>query len=212
MLDKPTANLLTDPASQPAHRPGLAKGLLVLDKLRSLAHEVVRFGVVGGVGFIIDVGVFNALRYVGDTGVLEHKPLTAKAISVAVATVFTYLGNRRWTWRDRERSGTGREVTLFFVLNGVGMLVAVGCLAISHYLLGLQSAFADNVSANGVGLVLGMAFRFWSYRTFVFRRAGTAESPPALPEAVVTQVLVDDGDGDRRDGDGGRREETARIP
>ncbi len=142
----------------------------MLDRLRALLREAAKFGVVGGIGFVVDVGVFNLLRFAGDPGVLEHKPLTAKAISVAVATVVTYLGNRHWTWAERQRSGASREVALFFVLNGIGMAIALGCLAVSHYVLNLTSPLADNVSANIVGLVLGMIFRFWSYRTFVFRR------------------------------------------
>jgi len=52
----------------------------------------------------------------------------------------------------------------------IGMVIALACLAISHYALGLTSMLADNISANGVGLVLGTSFRFWSYRTFVFRK------------------------------------------
>jgi putative flippase GtrA len=142
----------------------------VLERLRALAHEAAKFGVVGSIGFIVDVGVFNLLRFAGDPGLLENKPLTAKAISVTVATFVTYLGNRHWTWSERERSGARREVALFFLLNGIGMAIALCCLAISHYLLGLDSPLADNISANVVGLALGMLFRFWSYRTFVFRR------------------------------------------
>lgn len=141
---------------------------MVIDRARTLGHEVLRFGVVGGIGFVIDVLVFNLLRYGGDPGLLHDKPLTAKGISVAVATVFTYLGNRHWTWSHRERSGATREMTLFFVLNGIGLLIAVTCLAFSHYVLDLRSPLADNISANVVGLGLGMLFRFWSYRTFVF--------------------------------------------
>src|SRR5438105_167379 len=98
---------------------------MVIDRARTFGHEVMKFGVVGGIGFAIDVLVFNLLRYAGDPGLLHHKPLTAKAISVAVATVFTYLGNRHWTWSHRERSGATREVTLFFVLNAIGLLIAV---------------------------------------------------------------------------------------
>jgi putative flippase GtrA len=149
------------------------------ERLRRLAQEAMKFGVVGGVGYVVDVSVFNLLRYGGEPGLLEHKPLTAKAISVAVATVVTYLGNRHWTWRHRERSGAGREVALFFLLNGIGLLIAVGCLAFSHYVLDLRSPLADNVSANVVGLLLGMAFRFWSYRTFVFRRIDRPARTPA---------------------------------
>ena len=66
------------------------------------------------------------------------------------------------------------------MLNGVGLLIALACLAISHYVLDLTSPLADNVAANVIGLGLGAAFRFWSYRRWVF---------PALREAE--QVSAD---------------------
>jgi putative flippase GtrA len=134
-------------------------------------RELLAFAVVGGLGYLVDVGVFNLLRYAGEPGVLEHKPLTAKAISVTVATVVTYAGNRHWTWRHRAWSSTHREFAMFVLLNLVGMAIALACLATSHYVLGLTGPVADNVSANVVGLVLGTAFRFWAYRRWVFRDA-----------------------------------------
>lgn len=165
----------------------------MLERLRALSHEVAKFGVIGGLGFIVDVGIFNLLRFAGDPGLLEHKPLTAKGISVAVATVVTYLGNRHWTWRERARSGARREVTLFFLLNGLGMLIAVGCLAVSHYVLDLRTPLADNISANFVGLVLGMVFRFWTYRTFVFRHHPEVEHEvEAEPLDLIGRLAAED--------------------
>jgi putative flippase GtrA len=61
------------------------------------------------------------------------------------------------------------ELLLFVAANIVGMAIAVGCLWASHYGLGLTGPLADNISANGVGLALGTVFRFWAYRTWVFR-------------------------------------------
>ena len=90
-------------------------------------------------------------------GVLFDKPITAKIISVVVATMVTYAGNRTWTWRHRERSGVLREYSLFFLLNGVGLAITVLPLAISHYVLGLTSPLADNIAANVVGLAMGFA-------------------------------------------------------
>jgi putative flippase GtrA len=141
-----------------------------MERSRRLFEEMLKFGVVGAVAYVVDVAVFNALRYEGElwSGPLSHKPITCKVISVLVATGVTFVGNRSWTWRDRPRRGVRRQLGLFVVLNGVGMLIAVGCLAVSHYLMGFTSALADNISANGVGLVLGTAFRFWAYRRWVF--------------------------------------------
>ena len=143
--------------------------------------EIARFLLVGGLGFLVDVGAFNLLRYgwgLGDgEGPLIDKPLTAKVISVVLATIVTYAGNRNWTWRDRERSGYVREYTLFFVLNAIAMAIAVGTLAVSHYVLGLTSPLADNIAANVVGLALGTAFRFWSYRRWVFKEPAPETVP-----------------------------------
>jgi hypothetical protein len=61
-----------------------------------------------------------------------------------------------------------KEYSLFFLLNAIGLLIALTCLGVSHYLLGFTSTLADNIAANVVGLALGTTFRFWSYRRFVF--------------------------------------------
>lgn len=154
-------------APAPAATPG---GWLhaVWGKVGQLAREATKFGIVGLVALVVDVGLFNLLRFAGGEGPLYDKPLTAKVVSVVAATVVAYAGNRFWTFRHRARTGYAREYLLFFVLNGVGLAISVGCLWISHYLLDLRGPLADNISANVIGLGLGTLFRFWSYRRWVF--------------------------------------------
>ena len=41
---------------------------------------------------------------------------------------------------------------------------------------------ADNISANGVALVLGTMFRFWAYRTYVFPHE---EAQPSVEDVQV---------------------------
>jgi len=136
--------------------------------LHQLIRESLKFLTVGGVGLVVDLLVFNALLYAGGDGPLNHKPLTAKTISVVAATLVTYTGNRVWTFRQRARTGFAREYVLFFLLNGVGLGIALCCLGISRYVLGLSGPLADNMAANLIGLGLGTLFRFWSYRRWVF--------------------------------------------
>ena len=134
-----------------------------------VVREMVKFGAVGAAAFVVDIAVFNLLRFgLGGGGPLEHKPLTAKVVSTVCATLVAWLGNRLWTFRHRRRTAVHQELALFVLFNAIGMGIAVACLGISHYVLDLRSPLADNISANGVGLVLGTLFRFWSYRTFVF--------------------------------------------
>ncbi|GLY27854.1 GtrA family protein [Kineosporia sp. NBRC 101731] len=159
-----------------------------------LYREVAKFGAVGGVAFIVDTGVFNLLLHsaAGEALGLSHKPLTAKTISVLVATLVAWLGNRYWTFRHRRRASRRREFVLFLVMNGAGLAIALACLGFSRYVLGLESPLADNISGNVIGLVLGTLFRFWAYRTFVFTddQAGAEEhlTPPGTPEAIAEDL------------------------
>lgn len=149
-----------------------------------LLPQLLRFGTVGGLAFVIDVGLMNLLRF-GPGAVLGDKPLTAKVISVSVAIVFAWLGNRYWAFADTRRSGRSRELLLFVVVNLGGMAIAVGCLAISHYVLGFTSPLADNISANGVGLVLGTIFRYVCYRFIVFTGDRAEVAAPVDDDAAA---------------------------
>ncbi|MFI7588310.1 GtrA family protein [Spongisporangium articulatum] len=144
-----------------------------------LYREMVKFGAVGALAFVVDIGVFNLLR-VGGHGGLDDKPLTAKTISVFVATVVAWLGNRYWTFRHRRRASARREFVLFVVMNVGGLVISLACLGFSHYVLQLTSALADNIAGNVVGLGLGTLFRFWAYKQFVFTEELAEDPDPAL--------------------------------
>jgi len=163
---------------RPPSNPRLLGGRIGLLAARTRIAELARFGSVGAAAYVVDLGLFNLFRF-GPGELLGHKPLTAKVLSVAVATLVAWLGNRHWTFSDRRTSSRGRELAGFVVVNLGGLVIGVGCLAFSHYILGLTSPLADNISANGVGLVLGTAFRYFFYRRLVF--TGGPGSVPAVP-------------------------------
>lgn len=136
--------------------------------LSRLGGEIGRFGVVGAVAYVVDVGVFNLLRFGVELG-----PLTSKTIATVAAVTVAYFGNRHWTWRERRRHGFRREYTLFAIVNGAGLVIQLACLGFAVYALGLTGQLAENIAGNVVGVGLGTLFRFWAYRTWVFPRVTT---------------------------------------
>jgi putative flippase GtrA len=154
--------------------------------MRALITQLVRFGLVGAVGLVIDVGVFNLLRLtVFEPSVVHAGPVYAKVISTALAIIANWIGNRYWTFGRERRPQMVREGIDFVAVSLGGMLIGLGCLWVSHYLLGYTSLLADNISTNVVGLALGTAFRFWLYRVWVFSprhtRSAAAHPLPAHP-------------------------------
>jgi len=157
--------------------------------MRALVTQFGRFGVVGLVGLVIDVGVFNILRLtVLSPEALHEGPVIAKIISTSLAIIANWLGNRYWTFGRERRPHWLLEALEFGLVSVGGLLIALGCLWVSHYALGFTSVVADNISTNVVGLALGTAFRFTFYRLWVFggHRTGsgahaTATSPSTSP-------------------------------
>lgn len=143
----------------------------------TLVTQLARFGLVGTVGLVVDVGVFNLLRVtVLSPESLHEGPVLAKVISTSLAIVANWLGNRYWTFHREQRARPVGEGLRFALVSGAAMIIPLSCLWVSHYALGFTSVLADNVSSNVVGLALGMVFRFWLYRVWVF-----APNPAAQP-------------------------------
>ncbi|GHJ50279.1 hypothetical protein Cs7R123_76210 [Catellatospora sp. TT07R-123] len=163
--------------------PEPAAGLLprLLDRFRHLLRELGKFGVVGGLAFLLDFAVFNLLLSTGW--------LAATLVSTTVAATAAFLGNRYWTWRHRESASLAREYGLYFFFNAVGLGISLAVLWFSHDVLGgawpevFQTRLADNVSKMLVGNAIATVFRFWAYRRFVFTGPQVEAAQPAPAQA-----------------------------
>ncbi len=155
----------TRPAAQSDAPPTLARTLW--SRFGHLVHEVSKFGLVGIIAYAVDFGISNLL-------LKPMGPFLAGTVSMTIAATVAFIGNRFWTWRDRERSSLRREYLLYFAFNLVGLVIGLACVWLSWGLLGhywpgvFHTRLSYNVAKNVVGMAFGTLFRFWSYRRFVF--------------------------------------------
>ncbi|MFJ9457102.1 GtrA family protein [Kitasatospora sp. NPDC101447] len=132
-------------------------------KLRGLQGEVVKFGIVGLSGVVVNFAVFWVC--INGLGLASVRSNIAATV-IAIAT--NYLGYRYWLYRDRDAASRKREITLFLVYSGIGMLIETGVLGFSVYVLKLDSHY-EQLGAKVIGLAVATVFRFVSYRTWVFK-------------------------------------------
>ncbi len=145
-------------------------------RLTALIAQLGKFGSVGAVAYVVQLAATNLLWEAAGMDALPGQVL-GTLVSIAVA----FAGNRFWTFADRARTGYGRETLLFLAMNGVGLLIQLGCQAFSVYVLGFDDPVSRNIAGNVVGVALGTLFRFFSYRTWVFPERPAAE--PGRPTA-----------------------------
>lgn len=133
--------------------------------------ELIRFGLTGAAAYAADVLVFNILLLGAGMS-----PGWSKVLSSVVAIAVAFTGSRWFTWRNRRSAHIGREYALFVVFSALAAGIQYGCLVITHDLAGWRSPLADNLSANVVGMGLATAFRFWTFRSYVFPTIDSAEA------------------------------------
>jgi putative flippase GtrA len=156
------------------------------ERFRQIIHEFAKFGVIGVIGLLITNVGYALLHGKGIMG-----PVSATTVATIVATCVTYVGNRYWSFKHRERTNVPREGIIFLALNGIGLGIQDAVVAFNYYILGLGGNKLAEFLALNVGIALATVFRFWSYRKFVWaaptgdggaKGAVTETAPPDRPE------------------------------
>ena len=127
-----------------------------------LLKELSAFGSVGGICFLLDIGLFQLLYAHVGLGAI-----TAKVCSTVVSMTAAYLGHRYWSFSHRARTGVRREYLLFAIINTVTLLLGVAIVAGVRYGLDQESALVLQ-AANVGSIVLGTLVRYLGYRRWVF--------------------------------------------
>lgn len=171
------------------------------EPLRALVlrhHELIKFAVVGGTTFIVDMAIYYALTF----SVLENKPVIAKIISGVIATILSYILNREWAFKNRGGRERHHEAFLFFAISGIGVILAAAPLWLANNVFmmreniaGVELLVIDFILNYIIGNILQMAFRFWALRKFAFPveqlsggDAGSTDLHPSMAELTDEEL------------------------
>ncbi|WP_165062300.1 MULTISPECIES: GtrA family protein [unclassified Adlercreutzia] len=84
--------------------------------MKNLIAQFAKFGVVGGIAFLIDYGVMVFL-----TEVFGINYLISATISFTVSVIFNYLASMRYVFTHKEDMSRRREFIIFIVLSVIGL-------------------------------------------------------------------------------------------
>jgi len=127
---------------------------------RAIFLQFLRFGVVGGLGFVVDTAVvYGARGWLGLYG--------AGALAYPVAASFNWLINRLWTFRETSGNRSARSQWLrFLAVNLIGFVLNRG----AYFALIYASELCRDrpILAVAAGAIVGMFANFGLSRRLVF--------------------------------------------
>jgi len=121
-------------------------------------QQLGKFCLVGAVGYLINLAVYEALRHAG----LHY--LVAATCSFLVAVTSNYTWNRLWTFREH-RGHVGIQGMRFLLVS----LAALGANLLILYLLVAYGGL-DKLPAQAIAIVLVTPLNFVGNKLWSFRR------------------------------------------
>ena len=138
----------------------------------AVAYQFSKFLLVGGLNFLIDLGVLNLLIFL--TGIASgFYAVTFKAAAFLTAVVSSFLWNKFWTFRAGGSSGAALQFTEFLMVSVIGFFLNVGLFAFFNDFVGPRAGIDQTTWATVSAFLAALTGLFWNfvgYKFFVFRR------------------------------------------
>lgn len=107
-----------------------------MNKLKNnkLVKKILRFGVVGGIAFVIDYSLLYIL-----TEYAHFPSLLSAAISFIISLIVNYILSIKWVFDVKKKQNT-KEISLFIILSVIGLginelIIYLGNELTIHYMI-----------------------------------------------------------------------------
>lgn len=136
-------------------------------------YQLSKFMLVGGLNFLLDLGVLNLLIVV--FGVSQGlSAVVFKGTAFAVAVTFSFFMNKFWTFGARSTADALQEFVEFFVVALIGLGINLGTFSFVNDYIGVRAGLPPATWANIAALsaaVFGTAWNFVAIKFFVFKKS-----------------------------------------
>lgn len=132
-----------------------------LTTLSQVWADLQRFGLVGGIGFVVDASVLQIL-----VSQAHWSPYSARGLSFGLAVTVTFALNRLWTFRHRRISSKTAAYARYFLVQGTGALINLAVFYLCLSLVPFLQAWP--IVALAIGSAVALLFTFNASRHLVF--------------------------------------------
>jgi HAD superfamily phosphatase (TIGR01668 family) len=188
MLTGPIYQALVTPIDETRDAPAIERAKPFAQK--TLVHQIVKFGIVGGSSFVIDFGltyIFMKVIPSGD-GLMSNRlgaylissfpaifhyaknpgaaalPILGTVASFFAMTNSAFM-NRAWTFEVKGKTERAKQIRRFYVVSTIGLCISTVVATAAYNVLGNQQLLVAKVIGAGVGAV----WNFIGSRTYAFR-------------------------------------------
>ena len=142
---------------------------------KSLLQQILRFGIVGGLSFVIDFTVYSVIIMLFG----RSKPIvmTAAFFGFVISLIFNYISSMKFVFVHDEGVSRKKEFTVFAFLSVIGLilneLLIIGVLFIFDNVKFLQSGFLWNIK-EWIGKIFAtgvvMVYNFVTRKIFIEKK------------------------------------------
>lgn len=153
----------------------------------SLVWQIAKFGVIGVLNTLVDLGVMAYLLFIfRKTFLIQPESIifsavlftvsfytVYKAISFIVANINSYFWNKYWTFEQKTAENKGVEFTSFLVVSIIGFILNITVASLIFQSLSASAGLS--LEQRGLlgalaGTIVGLGWNFAGYKFIVFKK------------------------------------------